>query len=125
MCADGWGNGTKCIPIMCPPYMVPEHGIASDDAPHKVGDTVSVHCDEGYEPEAEHETEAEKREAGLMPGGRGRSGGDVIGGSVATDVVDGVKTIKGVVCGYDRKYHPPVQCKRIVVSRVSIWKSVC
>jgi len=28
--------------------------------------------------------------------------------------VDGVKTIDGIVCGYDKKYHPPVQCERIV-----------
>jgi hypothetical protein len=28
----------------------PEHGVASDDTQHVVGETVSVHCDAGFEP---------------------------------------------------------------------------
>jgi len=114
VCQDGWGNGTRCIPIMCPPYVVPEHGIASDGAPHRVGETVAVHCDEGFEPVAGHETEAQKRQGGLVAGGRGREGADVIQSNVVANVVDGVKTIDGIVCGYDKEYHPPVQCERIV-----------
>lgn len=28
--------------------------------------------------------------------------------------VDGVPTVKGVVCGFDKKYHPPVMCEVVV-----------
>ena len=56
----------------------------------------------------QHESEAVKRDAGLMEGGgRGRKLGDVIKSTVSTEVVDGVKYVNGVVCGDDKRYHPP------------------
>ena len=114
VCGDGWSEGTKCIPIVCPPYVPPEHGIASDDKEHRVGETVSVHCDAGFEPEAQHETSSQKRKAGLLAGGRGRSAGDVIEAHVTSEVVDGAATISGIVCAYDKQYHPPVVCQKHV-----------
>ena len=113
VCGDGYSEGTKCVPIMCPPYSTPAHGIPSDLKAHRVRETVSIHCEPGYEPQAQHETSAQKRKAGLMAGGRGRSAGDVIKSYVTIQVVQGAKTISGIVCAYDKQYHPPVECVKI------------
>jgi len=38
----------------------------------------------------------------------------VIASEAAVENIGGVPTVKGVVCGYDRKYHPPVECEVVV-----------
>ena len=50
VCDGSWGSGSSCVPIMCPPYAPGEHAVASDAKSHTVGETVSVHCEAGFEP---------------------------------------------------------------------------
>ena len=115
ICDKGWGEGTRCVPILCPPYKAAEHAAASDVRKHKVGETVTVHCEDGFDPALQTETDAAQRAAGLLSGARGRSGVDVIQVSVESEEVDGVTYVHGIVCGDDRRYHPPLLCRRRVV----------